>query len=285
MVLLNVICVISMKKKQKYYSYSQLNTFNNCPQKYKIIYIDKIKSNNESIEAFVGKRVHETLDWLYSNLENNDFVSFDRIVDKFNDLWNQKWHDCIYVAKNPYKKVNVDYLNKNNYKKVAINNLSLFYNKYFDYSNDNNIFTEMNIEIKIEKFKFKGIIDRLDIGKDKINIIDYKTGKTKLKLTLMDKLQLFIYQLAIEEKYKNKEIYLNWLYVNNKNIQHEIVLNNSSKDKLKNKLLSLLKQIDKSIASNQFPWKESLLCNWCYYWSHCKGKKELNKKNSAINLK
>ena len=77
MVFLNVICVISMKKKQKYYSYSQLNTFNNCPQKYKIIYIDKIKSNNESIEAFVGKRVHETLEWLYSDLENNDFISFD----------------------------------------------------------------------------------------------------------------------------------------------------------------------------------------------------------------
>ena len=109
MVLLNAICVINMKKKQKYYSYSQLNTFYNCPQKYKIIYIDKIQNNNESIEAFAGKRVHETLEWLYSDLENNHFISFDRIADKFNNLWNQKWHDNIYVAKNPYKKNNVDY--------------------------------------------------------------------------------------------------------------------------------------------------------------------------------
>ena len=53
------------------FSYSQLNTFNTCPQQYKIIYMDGIRKEDESIEAFMGKRVHEVLEWLY-NEENRE---------------------------------------------------------------------------------------------------------------------------------------------------------------------------------------------------------------------
>ena len=61
------------KKKRNTFSYSQLNTFSTCPQKYKIIYLDGIRKMDESIEAFVGKRVHGVLEWLYNkSLPNVD---------------------------------------------------------------------------------------------------------------------------------------------------------------------------------------------------------------------
>ena len=50
-----------------YYSYSKLSTYLNCPQKYKLSYLDKIKKKEESIEAFIGKVIHEVLEWLYNN--------------------------------------------------------------------------------------------------------------------------------------------------------------------------------------------------------------------------
>ena len=60
------------------FSYSKINTFDSCPQKFKINYIDKVKNNNESIEAFMGKRVHEVLDWLYKESHNiGDYVTLD----------------------------------------------------------------------------------------------------------------------------------------------------------------------------------------------------------------
>ena len=41
------------------FSYSRINTYNQCPQKYKIQYIDKIYSSKNSLEAFMGKSVHD----------------------------------------------------------------------------------------------------------------------------------------------------------------------------------------------------------------------------------
>ena len=181
------------ESKKKYYSYSRLSTFENCPQKYKIQYIDKIKSNSEGIEAFIGKRVHESLEWLYENANQNNFISFDKLENKFDQLWIKKWHKNIYVAQNPYKRVSYT-LNQNQYKKTALNNLSLFYVKYFKHDN-NSVSTELKVDINIDNYTFKGIIDRIDLDGDKLHVIDYKTGKSKVTLTLLDKLQLYIYQL------------------------------------------------------------------------------------------
>ena len=60
------------------FSYSKLETYNKCPQKYKLTYVDKIDVKEESIEAFVGKIVHEVLEQIYS-LDNDalTFITFE----------------------------------------------------------------------------------------------------------------------------------------------------------------------------------------------------------------
>jgi putative RecB family exonuclease len=51
------------------YSHSRLSCYEQCPQKYKLKYLDKVKTEVEqSIEAFLGSRVHETLEKLYQDL-------------------------------------------------------------------------------------------------------------------------------------------------------------------------------------------------------------------------
>ena len=78
------------------FSYSKLNTFKTCPQQFKIIYLDGIRKNDESIEAFVGKRVHSVLEWLYKNKKS--FITFDEVCDVFDQQWKMEWHDQIYIA-------------------------------------------------------------------------------------------------------------------------------------------------------------------------------------------
>ena len=94
------------------YSYSKINTFKTCPQQYKIIYLDKIRSDYESIEAFMGKRVHEVLEWLYlkKNLKN-DFVLFDVLMDKYKNLWDDNWHKDIFIASCKYNSqtISIDF--------------------------------------------------------------------------------------------------------------------------------------------------------------------------------
>jgi len=46
------------------YSNSQLGKFESCPLQYRLIYVDRIKRPEEGIEAFLGQRFHEAMEWL-----------------------------------------------------------------------------------------------------------------------------------------------------------------------------------------------------------------------------
>ena len=49
------------------YSHSRLGTFESCPRKYWYAYIGKPEIETvDSVEAFLGTRVHESLEELYS---------------------------------------------------------------------------------------------------------------------------------------------------------------------------------------------------------------------------
>ena len=78
--------------KTKKYSYTKLNTFNNCPLKYKFIYLDKLKKKDEGIEGFLGKLIHRSLEWIYKQkLDNNkSYFSLDQIINKFKEYWDEK---------------------------------------------------------------------------------------------------------------------------------------------------------------------------------------------------
>lgn len=51
------------------YSNSKLATYENCPQQYKLKYIEPVKlpEGGEWIEAFLGSRVHKTLEKLHKD--------------------------------------------------------------------------------------------------------------------------------------------------------------------------------------------------------------------------
>ncbi|MFH1711202.1 MAG: PD-(D/E)XK nuclease family protein [Nanoarchaeota archaeon] len=62
------------------YSHSKIGTFLQCKQKYKFQYVDKIKSDIETIEVFLGKRVHETLEKLYKDLQFEKLNSKEELL-------------------------------------------------------------------------------------------------------------------------------------------------------------------------------------------------------------
>jgi len=46
------------------YSISQLGKFEECALQYKFIYVDGIKRDEEGVEAFLGQRFHDVMEWL-----------------------------------------------------------------------------------------------------------------------------------------------------------------------------------------------------------------------------
>ena len=72
------------------YSHSRISTFEQCPLKYKFQYIDKIKVEQEdTIETFLGSRVHETLEKLYKDLKFEKHLTLKELLAYFNDIWKR----------------------------------------------------------------------------------------------------------------------------------------------------------------------------------------------------
>ena len=266
-----------------FFSFSQIGTYSNCPQKYKLIYIDKIYKSHDSIEAFMGKVVHEVLEWLYN--DKSDYCIWDHIEKKYEEIWNNRWHDKIFIA-----EIRKQYDTKH-FKKMGLECLRNYYKlnggPTIDYSNT--IGVEKKIEFKIDSFYFKTVIDRLDDKDGVLEIHDYKTGKPKTAKMLKKDLQLFIYLKAVNSMEKShKKITLNWHYLKEKNKakQHiQITKTNAEITEHKKELLNQVNQIIDAKKKNSFPAKTSFLCNWCYLWEECEAKKQYNETNPSIRAK
>ena len=271
---------MAAKIQHKYLSYSQINTFLNCPHKYQLSYIDKIQSNSEGIESYMGKVVHEVLEWMYN--KRKDYYIWDIIEDKYKNIWNKKWHSEIYIA--PIRKQ----YGKDYFMKLGLECLRNYYrnNSGPNISTKDLVDNEFIVNTKIGEYNFRGIVDRLDEDEKYVEIHDYKTGKPKTKGMMKKDMQLIINLLAVKEKYPNKKIALNWHFLKKKNKEEQhirIVFNQEDILSIKEEILSHADNISFAVKNNKFPPNESFLCNWCYFWSDCKAKKIYNKTNPSIS--
>jgi len=94
------------------YSHSKLGTFQQCKYKYKLQYIDKIKSDLESIEIFMGKRVHEALEKLYNDLKLQKLNTKEELLQFFEKIWDENWHDNVFIVKDEYTAKNYKEMGK-----------------------------------------------------------------------------------------------------------------------------------------------------------------------------
>ena len=84
------------------YSHSRLTTFEQCPLKYKYKYIDKIITLEKSIETFLGKMVHDTLEWLYTQVANNKIPTIDEIITHYTNNWGKNHTPSLTIIKKEF---------------------------------------------------------------------------------------------------------------------------------------------------------------------------------------
>ena len=77
------------------FSHSRLNCFEQCPLKFKFAYIDNVKVEQEdTVEAFLGSRVHSALEKLYKDLKFAKLNTLKELL-KFYDEGSKNWNDTI----------------------------------------------------------------------------------------------------------------------------------------------------------------------------------------------
>ena len=243
------------------YSHSKIGTFLQCKQKYKFQYVDKIKSDIETIEVFLGKRVHETLEKLYKDLQFEKLNSKEELLAHFEANWDSNWHDKVVVVKDEYTA--------DNYKAMGKRFISEYYDHYKPFNSLKTIGLETQDLMPLSNGnQFHVRIDRLACDHEgNYYVCDYKTNnQLKAQEELDEDKQLAMYSIWIKQKYPDaKRVKLVWYFLAH---DKEMISERSDEqlEKLKIETEELIKEIE---ACGEFPTNISTLCDYCQYRQMC----------------
>jgi len=246
------------------YSHSKISTFEQCPFRFKLRYIDKIKPEIEkSIEAHLGTAVHDTLEWIYIQAKKDITTTIDQALLFYTETWKKGFSPSIEIVKKEFTAE--DYFNK------GIQFLLNYHKKHFPFK-DGTLDIEKYISINLGKNKehqIRGFIDRLVFNPETsaYEIHDYKTAKQLPTQKKMDKdRQLALYSIAIKELYgQDKEVTLIWHYLAH-DTQIKSTRTNQQLEQLKQELIESIEIIE---STKEFPIQKSILCGWCEYKNQC----------------
>jgi putative RecB family exonuclease len=243
------------------YSHSKIGTFLQCKQKYKFQYVDKIKSDIETVEVFLGKRVHETLEKLYKDLQFEKLNSKEELLAHFEANWDNNWHDKIVIVKQEYTA--------DNYKDMGKRFISEYYDHYKPFNSLKTLGLETQDLMPLSNGnQFHVRIDRLACDHEgNYYVCDYKTNnQLKPQEELDEDKQLAMYSIWIKQKYPDaKKVKLVWYFLAH---DKEMISERSDEqlEKLKIETEELIKDIE---TCNEFPTNISTLCDYCQYKQMC----------------
>jgi len=252
------------------YSISQLGTFEECALQYKLNYVDKIKRYEEGVEAFLGQRFHEAMEWLYKERAFR-IVPLEELLAYYEKKWDEKWHAEVKISR---KERTSD-----DYRVMGRRFIEDYYKRHHPFDEGRVLGLERYIRFPLAEgshYNCKGIIDRLVLAPDgAFEIHDYKTGSSLPEQTDLDAdRQLGLYQIGVQTLWpKAKEVRLVWHLVAF-DLEMRSRRTPEALEELRCEIASLIDRIE---AEREFAPHESKLCDWCPYWDLCPAKKHLVK--------
>ncbi len=251
------------------YSHSQLATYETCPQKYRLSYIDKIEVETEGIEAFMGSRVHEALEKLYRDLKVTKLNTLEELLNFYHQSWEKNWNNLVQIVRKDYSA--------EDYRHLGEKCIADYYKRYSPFDHGKTLGLEEYIYFPLEQergYWIRGYIDRLTLVNGSIlEIHDYKTSnRLPAEEDVSSDRQLALYQMGVAEKWQGiEEVKLIWHYLT---FDTEIRSSRTPDElhQLREATLDLIQRIE---VDRQFLPKEGPLCDWCDYQGFCPRRKHL----------
>ncbi|MEW6376551.1 MAG: PD-(D/E)XK nuclease family protein [Thermodesulfobacteriota bacterium] len=251
------------------YSHSQLSTYETCPHQYKLAYINKIEVETESIEAFMGSRVHDALEKLYRDLKVTKLHTLEGLLAFYHQNWEKNWNDMVQIIRKEYSA--------EDYRRLGEKCITEYYRRYYPFDQGRTLGLEENIYFPLEEEKgywIRGFIDRLTLVDQSIlEIHDYKTSsRLPTQGEVNSDRQLAFYQMGVERKWQDiREVKLVWHYL----AFDTEIQSSRTPEELQELRLETLELIQKIESDREFLPKEGPLCDWCDYQRLCPKRKHL----------
>ncbi|KPJ52410.1 hypothetical protein AMJ39_07935 [candidate division TA06 bacterium DG_24] len=251
------------------WSHSRLQTYEDCPLKYKSQYIDCLKPREENVEAFLGIRVHETLAKLFRDLMMARMPSVDDLLAQFRRSWQENWNDAIRITKAEY--------DSGDYLRVGERCISNFYRRNHPFDDATTLAIEQRLDFALDdegRYRVQGYVDRIARRPDgAYEIHDYKTSQHLPSQEEIDSdRQLALYEIGLRQRWRDvNEVHLIWHYV----ALDETMASQRAPEELDSLQEAVIALIDEIDAALEFPPRESSLCEWCGYQEHCPRRQHL----------
>jgi len=274
----------------KVFSYSQIKTYLTCPYQYKLKYILNIPQKGKGVFSY-GTTLHNTLQKFYEKIQELNSVKQNSLFSLPTDL------SKIKINKGVIKVPTVEELltlykenwigdwysssrQKEDYFAKGEKTLRAFYKKHQD-NWTIPVSLESYFKIKIGKFYLNGRIDRIDKlsgqnladGEQGLEIIDYKTGQGKEKLSTNDKDQLLLYQIALlglpQYRHIGEVKKLTYYYLDNDLTEMSFIGKDKDIVKFEDKITTAIQ----GIVDGKFDCNcSSFDCNFCEFKDICEKK-------------
>lgn len=247
-------------KPPPHLSVSSIQTFQQCPQKFKFNKIDLIP-DQPGEAAIMGNFVHDVMEELYKLPPGERNVDLARHIAR--NMWETKWKDETLNILHKSEQIHTFRWNA----WWCIENLWATEKP----SDVQVVGLEHEVNAEVGGVRIKGFIDRISQSQDSIflTVSDYKTGKVPKPNYEEDKFfQLYVYAhllevLGIGQTDKVELIYLK----DAKKIMREV--NDSHISQAVEVIQETKAEIDKRCVSGHFEANKSILCNWCSYKPLC----------------
>ena len=265
-------------------SYSAIESYRTCPQKYKFQEIDRIRAP-KSREAIFGSLIHETLHYMFKS--DPLFPTLDEVVAHFRSHWPTKEVLAKESSHDPLRYPWTDEEEKI-YFEEGVRMLKKFYEKNAPW-NFSVIDLESRFTVTLTDEKtnhvhiLAGVIDRIDKQPDdSYEIIDYKTAKRMPSQQALDEnLQLSLYALGLQTRWPHlhaQDIRLS-LYFMRHGEKLTTKPSQETIEKTKNHIIKTINEIEARIQEGKpFEPLPGPLCNWCGYRPLCPAWKHLYRK-------
>jgi putative RecB family exonuclease len=246
------------------YSHSRLSCFEQCPQRFRYRYLDQVPVETESIEAFLGKRVHEVLERLNRFVGLGRVPSLSRVIERFRTEWASAFDgERVRIVR--------DGIPPEAYRENGERCLANHYRRHYPFDREETLGIEEPVSFSLDEagsYRMRGVVDRIARAPDgAIEIHDYKTGRwVPSQKELDEDRQLALYQIGAARRFRGRgEVRLVWHYLQ----RNQVRVSTRTPEQLSELRENTILLIDRIEGEERFEPRPSPLCAWCEYQPIC----------------